>query len=391
MKSISLTALQSLAMSEGLSLLAVLDSVDLSDDRRHLERWQQNGFAGDMTFMERSSTLLTHPEKLFSGLKSALIIGVHYDRGRRTELPRGYGRVARYAWGRDYHKVLRNRMKKLILRVEDYLGASVEARFFSDSVPLLERAMARKAGLGFIGKNTMLIVPRAGSFLFLGEVLWNVRVELASMPQPSLKSRCGPCTSCLDHCPTGALVSEYQLDARKCISYLTIEKRSQLTEQERVAIGDWLFGCDICQDVCPFNNHSLRKEVPADIEELSERYGVGQMLSLTDVLSIRTHDQFVARYAGTPIMRAKREGLVRNAAIVAGNTHCAELSRDLEIVVLEDRSSMVRQHALWALFKIASQEGGATSTTFKRLAHLQTSSTVPALAQEAKELLARVQ
>jgi epoxyqueuosine reductase len=390
MKSISLTTLQSLAIAEGLSLLAVLDRVDLCDDRRNLERWQRNGFAGDMTFMQRSGALLAHPEKVFAELVSALIIGVHYDRGPRVELPMGYGRIARYAWGRDYHKVLRKRLKRLIARVEGYLGESIEARCFSDSVPLLERAMARKAGLGFIGKNTMLIVPRAGSFLFLGEVLWDVCVDIPSMPKPSLKSRCGPCTSCIDNCPTSAFVDDYQLDARKCISYLTIEKRSELTEQERVAIGDWLFGCDICQDVCPFNNYSLRKEAAADIEELSAEHGVGQMLSLAEVLSIRSHDQFVARYAGTAIMRARREGLVRNAAVVAGNTTCADLSRELETVVREDASPMVRQHALWALFKIASQDGGESVSKFKHLARIQTSATFPQIAQEAKELLARL-
>lgn len=390
MKSISLTTLQSLAIREGLSLLAVLDSVDLSDDSKHLERWQENGFAGDMTFMHRSSALLSQPKSLFSELTSALVIGVHYDRRPRVELPRGYGRIARYAWGRDYHKVLRKRLKRLIGRVEECLGESVQARYFSDSVPLLERAMARKAGLGFIGKNTMLIVPRAGSFLFLGEVLWDVRVDVPVSSKPSLKSRCGSCTSCIDNCPTGALVEDYQLDARKCISYLTIEKRSQLSEQERIAIGDWLFGCDICQDVCPFNNYSLRKEVSADIEELSEEHGVGQMLSLADVLSIRSHDQFVARYAGTAIMRAKREGLLRNAAIVAGNTNCSELRRDLEIVVREDSSPMVRQHALWALYKLASQEKGDAALKFKHLARQQASATEPQLALEAKELLDRL-
>lgn len=368
-KTITHEDLQGLARLQGLSIVSVLDPVDISEHGSHLEEWQQQGFAGEMQFMTRSADLLCQPRRLLPGLVSAVVIGVHYDRTSRTPLPMGHGRIARYAWGRDYHKVLRKRLRALVESVESHVGSKVDARVFSDSVPLLERALAEKAGLGFIGKNTMLIVPRLGSFLFLAEVLWNVRVDKLRFPLVHSKSHCGSCSSCMTNCPTEAFVGERTLDARRCISYLTIEKRTALTEEERRGIGDWVFGCDVCQDVCPFNTQSIRKQRRSDIDEFSCASGAGQSLALSEVLSLRTHEAFVARFGGTAIMRAKREGLLRNAAIVAGNTLCASLYDVLTGVVGEDESQLIRQHALWATSRIAESEGTALLERFKRLAH----------------------
>lgn len=361
--------LQRLARLQGLSIVSVLDPVDISEHEPRLEQWQQQGFAGEMQFMKRSADLLTQPRRLLSGLVSAVVIGVHYDRTSRTPLPIGHGRIARYAWGRDYHKVLRRRLRAFVESVESYVGSKVDARVFSDSVPLLERALAEKAGLGFIGKNTMLIVPRLGSFLFLAEVLWNVRVDTFGQSPIQSKSHCGSCSSCMTNCPTEAFVGERALDARRCISYLTIEKRTALTEAERRGIGDWIFGCDVCQDVCPFNIQSIRKQRRSDIDDFSCASGAGQSLVLSEVLSLRTHEAFVARFGGTAIMRAKREGLLRNAAIVVGNTLCASLYDVLTGVVRQDESELVRQHALWATFRIAESEGSAVREGFKYLAN----------------------
>lgn len=350
--------LQQLAASVGLSVVGIADATVLAEDREYLRAWQESGFAGDMAFMQRSSDLLASPQEVFPSARSIVVIGAFYDRGKRKELPHGHGRVARYAWGRDYHKVLRKRLKTLCELVERRLAVSIEHRIFADSVPLLERALARRAGLGFVGKNTMIILPRAGSFMFLGEILWDLEIDsvpdvrnsgLASPAAAELvKSRCGGCSRCLDRCPTGALVNERVLDARRCISYLTIEKRGFLSKDERAWLGEWVFGCDVCQDVCPFNAISISKRLKPDCEEFSPHFGVGQSLSLVDVLSIRTNDEFIKRFGGTPLMRAKREGLLRNAAVVAANTGVVEALATLKAAVTDDVSPIVRGHALWA-------------------------------------------
>jgi epoxyqueuosine reductase len=256
-----------------------------------------------------------------------------------------------------------------VAAVEEQLGNAVTHRLFSDSVPLLERALARSSGLGFVGKNTMVITPRLGSFMFLGEVLWSLEVSnipnVVAPPPPNIeasaphhgKSHCGACSRCLTECPTGAFVSEYVLDARKCISYLTIEKRGVLTPQERSWLGEWLFGCDVCQEVCPFNSVPIKTRRRSDLPELDQSAGVGQSLSLSEVLGLRDDAAFTKKFAGTALMRAKREGLLRNAAVVAGNTRAQSVLEDLEIAVCEDPSPIVRLHALWSHMRISTAEG----------------------------------
>jgi epoxyqueuosine reductase len=369
MKSIDFDTLTFCASSVGLSLIAVLDRPDLELQRGRLQSWQDAGYAGEMSYMTRDPQLLTTPAQLFPALRSVVVVGVHYDRGEREALKAGFGRIARYAWGRDYHKVLRARLASLVKAVEQVLQCSVSHRVFSDSVPLLERALANNAGLGFVGKNTMVITPRLGSFMFLGEVLWELEVvgipdsahpKTASQDDVSPhhgKSRCGSCSRCLDECPTGAFVSEYVLDARRCISYLTIEKRGALTVQERRWLGEWIFGCDVCQEVCPFNTISIKARKRADCRELDSGAGVGQALSLGEVLGLRSDKAFIARFAGTALMRAKREGLLRNAAIVAANTAAECVVDSLEAASREDPSPVVRQHALWSHWELCALLG----------------------------------
>jgi epoxyqueuosine reductase len=282
MPSIPFSHLQALAVAHGLSVVGIADGETLHSDMKRLREWQSEGYSGSMTYMQRDPGLLASPQRLFEQVRSVVVVGVHYDRAPRRPLQPGFGRVARYAWGRDYHTAMREHLHTFVRRVESEIGASIAYRAFSDSVPLLERALGRSAGLGFIGKNTMLIVPRAGSFMFLGEVLWDLEVcdvPQVATPEPAVasagKSHCGTCSRCLDRCPTGAFVSEYTLDARRCISYLTIEKRGVLSIEERGWIGEWIFGCDVCQDVCPFNVLSIKKRAKPDLEELGEQWGVG--------------------------------------------------------------------------------------------------------------------
>jgi epoxyqueuosine reductase len=377
MDSIAFGTLQELASSVGLAVVGVARAEVLAEDQVHLRRWQEAGYAGSMAFMQRDPELLSDPQKVVPGARSVVVIGAFYDRGERAPLPHGHGRVARYAWGRDYHKVLPVRLRALCRLVEQELATQLEYRVFADAVPLLERALARQAGLGFVGKNSMVIVPRAGSFLFLGEVLWNIDVvdiptvdSSTSYPSPNevvAKSHCGTCSRCLDGCPTSAFVGERLLDARRCISYLTIEKRGFLTLQERAWLGEWVFGCDVCQDVCPFNVISIRARAKPDCEEFASHCGVGQSLNLREVLAIRSDQEFVKRFGGTPLMRSKREGLLRNAAVVLANTEVFEAATDLATAVREDASPIIRAHALWGLASLSVGAGSEVLSVVKEL------------------------
>lgn len=348
MNSIPFDVLKRLGAELGLAIVSISTPEDLIVDQQRLDEWQRAGYAGEMSFMQREPGLFASPKRLLTEVTSIVTIGAYYDRRPREPLQRGYGRVARYAWGRDYHKVLRSRLTALCESVAKELKSPFQYRLFSDSVPLLERAIARRAGMGFIGKNTMLIIPRAGSFLFLGEILWDLEVIDLPLTHAFAERSCGSCSRCMQQCPTSAFVSDHILDARRCISYLTIEKRTALSWQEREWIGEWLFGCDVCQEVCPFNARALKHELEPDLPEFGASYGAGQSLPLHEILSIRTHEALVARFAGTPIMRAKREGLLRNAAIVAANTSAISVLPDLERAFYEDPAPLVRQHAVWS-------------------------------------------
>ncbi len=365
MQSLTFTHLLALARGVGLDVVGVTDAAQLHRDLQHLQAWQQAGYAGTMNYMLREPELLVSPERLMQGVRSVVIVALAYDRAPRPALPRGFGRVARYAWGRDYHKVLRKRLQLLIRAVEEHLGRSLSFGAFSDSVPLLERALARRSELAFIGKNTMAIVPGRGSFFLLGEVLWELEIVDRESGAPSA-SHCGSCTRCLSSCPTQAFVSERVLDARRCISYLTIEKRGALTPTERGWLGEWVFGCDICQDVCPFNFVTLKRGIRSEIEEFNAEQGVGPALDLRRVMGIRSHDEFVGSFGGTALMRAKREGLLRNAAVVAANTGAVELIESLRVAAREDESSIVRQHAVWALTTLGVREGGVALELAKK-------------------------
>jgi epoxyqueuosine reductase len=360
MSHISYQILQEIANQLGLSVIGVARADTLVDDGQRLRIWQESGFAGDMAFMLRDPDLLSSPRRIVPEARSVVVVGAYYDRQPRVPLPKGHGKIARYAWGRDYHKVLRGKLKKLLESVVACVDGPVNGRFFSDSVPLLERALARQALAGFIGKNTMFISPRAGSFLFLGEIVWDL--EVSELPKESVKANCGTCSSCLDRCPTSAFVGESVLDARRCISYLTIEKRGALTHQEREWLGEWIFGCDVCQDVCPFNVISRKRSLRAEIAELSSDAGVGQSIDLIELITMRDDAKFLERFAGTAIMRTKREGLVRNAAVVAANRHYAEALHVLEEAAVQDHSAVVRSHALWSYMVISKREGGQNTS-----------------------------
>jgi len=384
MKSLSLELLHTLALQERLSIAGVTSISPLLEDSKRLLSWQEQGFAAEMEYMKRDVSLLTDPLKIMEGAKSILMCAAHYDRRPLPERPIGHGRVARYAWGKDYHRHLKKRLVALLDRLKQEFDG-IEGRVFVDAIPLLERAHARLAGLGFIGKNSLLIRPREGSFALLGGILLNREV---GERLPIVGQSCGECRRCLTHCPTGAIVEQYVVDARRCISYLTIEKRGSLLEHERRALGEWVFGCDICQDVCPHNHAPLKRAAPPPIAEFQREYGHGPFLELKSLLSIREDNEFLKRFQGTPLMRAKREGLLRNAAIVAANTRDESLSELLLEVAKTDTSATIRQHSLWAATVLALECGSLKKSSIEHL--IESSKKDPSsLVQEEAERLRR--
>ncbi len=334
----------------GLDLVSCIDPEFLIYEKERLARWQESQYAGEMNFMKRSPDMLCNPRVIFPEVKSVLVFALYYDRTQAPEFRKGYGRVARYAWGKDYHKIIRKQLGKLLIALKTYVGEELQFRAFSDSVPLLERALARKAGLGFVGKNSMLIKPKSGSYFFIAEILSNLEVQSDSLPV--IEESCGSCTNCKDLCPTGAIVEDRVIDARKCISYLTIEKKGMLNIWERESIKEWVFGCDVCQDVCPFNHKSLKSQDAPALDEFKPERGVGALLDLNQILSFRTNEQYIKNFAGTALMRAGRECLLRNAAFVGANTYAENLKDALTTAFLEDSSEVVRASSFWSLSKI---------------------------------------
>ncbi len=353
---ITTSLIKSLAHEEGLTFLGSVSCDPLHQEKPRLILWQESGFAGEMGFMNRDAELLTAPKNLLPEGQSILSFAVRYAASPRSECPPGFGRVARYAWGRDYHRVIKKRLLKFMARLEGVLEKEIIFRVFSDSVPLLERAIAANTGEGFIGRNTMFIRPGIGSYFFLAEVICNLKVrsEGLTVIQESSKGGCGTCRQCLDACPTNAIVEEFKIDARRCISYLTIEKEGNLLEYERSMLGEWVFGCDRCQEVCPFNHASMKRDTAPDVVEFEPERGAGDLLSLSALLDIRSDEEYLERFAGTPLMRPGREGLLRNAACVAGNTLARAAEDSLERARSEDVSPVVRECAAWALSKIGS-------------------------------------
>jgi epoxyqueuosine reductase len=296
------------ARALGFDLVGVARAQRVSEADR-LGEWLSRGRHGTMGWMERWSDKRVDPRLLVEGCRSIVSVGLLYHRSSdRAPQPQGT-EVATYAWGEDYHRVLKDKLYALLARGRA-LDPDFDGRAFTDSGPVMERYWAERAGLGWRGKNTLLLNQRLGSFLFLGELL--VRAEL--VPDAAGVDHCGTCTRCIDACPTDAIVEPYALDARRCISYWTIEHREALSPSEEEAVGEWLFGCDVCQDVCPWNRDASETREPRFVPR-EERWPADM-----DELLTMDEEEFADRFGDSAIERARRRGLVRNAAIVAGNT-----------------------------------------------------------------------
>ena len=308
------------------------------------ERWLDAGHAGEMAWLERGREKRLDTRRPVPGATSAVVVGLDYG-GRAPAGP-----VARYARGADYHDVIVEKLRALQGWLGEAVGAPVPGRAYVDTGPLLERDLARRAGLGWFGKNTNLINPASGSFFFLGCLL--VELELAP-DAPFAADRCGSCTRCLDACPTGALTAPRTLDARRCVSYLTIELRGAIPDELRPGVGELVYGCDVCQDVCPYNvkfAQELKEPAFAPREVLAGKDA--RQLS-RDLLGM-SQAEFSAAFKGSPIKRAKRCGLARNAAVALGNVGTAEDVPALE-AALAHEEQLVREHAAWALDRLTAR------------------------------------
>ena len=340
--------LEQRAREAGFDLVGVTSAGPLREGGERLREWQEAGMAADMGYMQRPVELLSNPKKLQSSAKSVVSLGVSYYPGEHPENAGSGGRVARYAWGRDYHKVIKERLYRLRRELEEELGVKIKARAFTDAVPLLERSAAQHAGLGFFGRNSCLINGQIGSYFFIADLILNLNLPL----DPPGKGTCGRCTRCMDRCPTGAIVDPGVVDARLCISYLTIENNGGIPRHLRPLVGDWAFGCDVCQEVCPYNKtKATRTRWP----EFSGEQGAGPYLQITEVLKIRTDEKFDQRFAHTPLTRPGRAGLLRNCCVVAGNLKLREAAPVLIRCLQEDPSPLVRGHAAWALGEIGDE------------------------------------
>jgi len=345
----------------GFEVAGVASVEPLDFDDAAFQQWRDAGFAAGMDYMIRKPELRARPRLLVPSAQSLITLAVdYYAEAPPFEHEQRFGRVARYAWGLDYHDVVKSRLLALAHRIEEIAARPIHARCFVDAVPLLERAAAARAGLGFFGKNTNLIQPRGGSWFFLSEML----VDLELPPDVrEMKVSCGTCRRCIDACPTNAFAAPYKLDSLRCISYLTIENKGAIPRELRAGIGEWLFGCDVCQEVCPFNRFAVETCWP----ELLPAAGVGPQLDLVELLSIAGDDDFRRRFRGTPLTRPKRRGLLRNAAIVAANIGATATIPVLVERINHDPEPLIRSHALWAVAALDQSRGARASERLLKL------------------------
>jgi epoxyqueuosine reductase len=327
----------------------VLAGVTTPDPPPHLttfENWLTQGRHGTMDYLatERSRTRRADPRQILPGCQSILVLATPYDPPLPLgEEPGTRGQIAAYARNEDYHDVLSARMKELVQFIEEQVGGPVQNRWYTDTGPILERDLAQRAGLGWIGKNTCLIHPRHGSYFLLSEILLDLPLE---PDRPFTTDHCGTCTRCIEACPTDCILPDRTLDARRCISYLTIELKDEIPEELRGKIGSWVFGCDICQQVCPWNRFAEEGD-PAFNNE-------NPLLSLAEELLI-SKQEFNQRFKLSPVKRAKRRGYLRNVAVAIGNTGDMYVLPVLRNA-LNDEEPLVREHAQWAIEEISNRE-----------------------------------
>jgi len=330
-----------------------------------IAEWLERGFAGEMKYL--ADPRRSDPAAVLPGWRSAIVCAMNYNtalprstdetaRGQNGE-PRGW--ISRYAWGRDYHEVLREKLTALTAELKRRFPEAMEARAYVDTAPVDERVLARHAGLGWVGKNTLLLNREIGSYFFLGVILTTLELQPSvaanEMLPPDL---CGSCRRCIEACPTGALVEPYVMDARRCISYLTIELRGSIPEEFREAMGQHAFGCDICQDVCPWNR---KAPTTAAVDFQPREFADGEeslFLPKLEWLAEMSEEEFRQVFCGSPVKRTKWRGMVRNACIALGNSGVEKATEAHERVekllkkLAESHETVIKESAQWALSRI---------------------------------------
>ncbi|QDT99729.1 tRNA epoxyqueuosine(34) reductase QueG [Gimesia aquarii] len=339
------TLIKQMAYEVGFDLAGIAPAVSPEGYHRFLD-WLDQGYAGEMSYLERRKDVYEHPQTVMGSVRSVLMLALNYRTDEPPSLSGTQARISRYAWGNDdYHNVIRKKLKELSKRIREHLP-DCETRGVVDTAPLLERDFAQLAGLGWIGKNTLLLSKTEGSWFFLAGMLLSYELEYDT---PHQTSHCGTCTRCLDACPTDAFIEAGILDARKCISYLTIELRDQPIPGElRAGMQEWMFGCDVCQDVCPWNHKAPFSHEPAFRPD--ERF---TPLDAVELLSL-DKTAFEERFRSTPMSRPRRAGLLRNAAIVLGNLGDSSAVPAL-LKALHDSEAMIRGAAAWALGNLGDE------------------------------------
>ena len=293
------------ALEVGFSKVGIAKAEALTDDGKKLQEWLHRGYQASMGWMEKNVEKRVDPKEIVPGARSIISVAANYYTGVEHHPKKDEGKISRYAWGEDYHILVTARIKKLFECIKQIAPES-DGRYYVDTGPVMDKVWAERAGIGWRGKHTNLITKEFGSWVFLGEIISTLELEYDT----PMEDFCGSCTACLDACPTKAIVEPYVVDSNKCISYLTIEHRGEIDESLGHLLDQWVYGCDICQDVCPWNKY----QHPTRDSEFLPREG--NVTPSLDGLTSLTQGEFSRRFSKSPVKRTKREGLVRNATIV---------------------------------------------------------------------------
>lgn len=340
-----------IARALGFQRTVIASLMPMNQSLTRYEQWLDKGYAGEMNYLKRDPKARHSPALLLAEARSAIIVSVSYYTPVPSNPGPYFGRIASYAVGLDYHAVLRNKLRDLKSAIETEVGRPLLAKAYTDDVQLQERSLAARHGLGFAGRNTLIIGPKLmGSFNFIGELLTDLPLD----PDEPYVGTCGKCFRCGVQCPTDAILPEGQLNANLCVSYLTIENKGSIPVELRPRIGQWLFGCDVCQEVCPYNQRPPETPWP----EFYPESGVGHYIDLLSLLEIKDEEAFFKRFQHTAIRRPKRRGLLRNALVVLGNrlreSASSGANSDDAIDKIEkfrsnESDPMLLEHANWAL------------------------------------------
>jgi epoxyqueuosine reductase len=355
-----------------------ITTAEAPSSARYFARWVAEGRDGEMGYLSRNAEKRGDPQKVLPGAKSIVSVAISYGLERAgSKYKRSDGIIARYAQFADYHKVLANNLKSLSAYLDELGGPDTKSLWYIDTGPLLERDFAQRAGIGFVGKHTNVISRRLGNWIFLAEVITTLELEV----DDSEKNRCGSCTSCISACPTQAITAPFQLDARRCISYLTIELKGSIPIELRPLIGNRIYGCDDCLAVCPWNRFATEGKLMKPHARTELRTNV-----LLELLSL-DETAFKQKFAGTPILRTKRRGFLRNVCVALGNSGDSTALPALEKAAV-DPEPLIAEHATWAIAEIKRLLGLTNSNRTSNIEpsdeYASRSHTTPVLGSEAQ-------